>query len=206
MKLLYKFFLCATLILACAFYFALLGKGPAYAHGVYIYAWAGPDEICTDSYFNRKSKVKNGEIQALTPDGNLLFKAHTDDEGKACFPLPDEAMDIEFVVLAGEGHKAYFKLRAEDIAPYIRGEISEAKSIDRFVEDENHPFALKQNSELLRQIVREELKLQLKPLFRHLSDQEDKSPGLRDIFAGLGWIIAIAAIAYIVMRRPSNRV
>ena len=215
MKLLCKFFSLFALAFLYTFCSISLGSGMAYAHGVYIYAWAGPDEICRDSYFSRKSKVQNGEIQGLAPSGKLLFKARTDDKGRACFPLPDEAMDIEFVVLAGEGHRASFKLRAEDIAPYItsvkgmdsltEGGMPEVKTIDNLVTDKEDVVVSANNSELLRRIIREELKLQLEPLRQHLFDQEDKSPGLRDVFAGLGWIIALAAIAYIAMRQPSNR-
>jgi hypothetical protein len=66
--------------------------------------------------------VRGGEVRGLDSAGNVLFSGRTGEDGKICFPMPEQAEDIEFAVLAGEGHRGTFSLRAADIAPFLGGE------------------------------------------------------------------------------------
>ncbi|MDR0882928.1 MAG: hypothetical protein LBP55_10415 [Candidatus Adiutrix sp.] len=96
---------------------ALLTLAPAptaLAHGVYIFAWPEGERLCSDSYFSGHSKVRGGRVSLLDAAGQTLESGLTADDGSFCFIRPDRSQDLTFVVEAGQGHRAEFKLRAED--------------------------------------------------------------------------------------------
>jgi hypothetical protein len=205
----------SILFFVCALYCtSLLCASPAFAHAVYIFAWVDGESICTESYFSKNSKVRGGVVNGVGSKGNILFTGSTDEGGKVCFPLPEQAQDIEFAVSAGEGHRGTFTLREEDVAPFLPpGE----KAIDTTAAIDKHEAApviepLEQtgtyenlaadnvSEQVLREIVREELKKQLAPIQQQVGAiTYDRSPGWKDIFGGLGWIAAVASLAYTVM-------
>ena len=185
--------------------------GQASAHAVYIFAWPDNGSICTESYFSKTNKVRGGEVRGLDSAGNVLFSGRTGEDGKICFPMPEQAEDIEFAVLAGEGHRGTFSLRAADIAPFLGGEKERAAaslSVSGAEGGENLAPArdvvenveLRENlafEDMLRRAVREEVQAQLSPLRQQLAEREyDQSPGWKEIFGGLGWILGFAALAY----------
>jgi nickel transport protein len=58
----------------------------------------------------------------------------------------------------------------------------------------------------LRAIVREELKAQIGPVMRALAETEDdRTPGLREIVGGLGWIVGILGLIIIVRGRKGPK-
>ena len=89
---------------------------PALAHSVFIFAWVDGPQICTESYFTRKSQVRGGEVSMSSASGQVLAKGLSNDEGLICFPLPKEAQELSFTVMAGSGHKADFTLPASTFA------------------------------------------------------------------------------------------
>ena len=193
---------------------SLLFAGQAFAHAVYIFAWADNGSICTESYFSKTNKVRGGEVRGLDNEGNLLFSGRTGEDGKICFPMPEKAEDIEFVVLAGEGHRGTFSLGASDIAPFLGGEKErEAASPSASgaegganpgpAGDAGANVELRESpalEDMLRRAVREEVQAQLSPLRQQLAEREyDRSPGWKEVFSGLGWILGFAALAYAVL-------
>jgi nickel transport protein len=99
----------------------MAAAGPALGHAVYVFAWAEGERICTDSYFTRSSPVLSGEVIMSAADGTELARAITDDDGQACFPRPRVEGDLLFAVLAGQGHKGQFTLRADELPPLTGG-------------------------------------------------------------------------------------
>ncbi|MDR1039669.1 MAG: hypothetical protein LBR80_05770 [Deltaproteobacteria bacterium] len=61
------------------------------------------------------------------------------------------------------------------------------------------------SEEALRSIVREELKTQISPVVRALAEaREDRSPGLREIVGGLGWVAGISGLVLWLKRGPGT--
>lgn len=171
--------------------------GPASAHGVFIFAWVDGDRICTDSYFSKKSKVQGGKVSMRNAAGEVLESGLSDSRGGLCFARPGELEDLLFVVDAGEGHRAEFKLRAEDLSGV-------APVVDKpFSPEAASPSAVTKSAdsgnleESLRRMVREELQSQLSPIRKALAEGgRDQSPGLREIIGGLGWVVGLFGLAF----------
>lgn len=105
--------------------------GRAEAHAVFIFAWPESGRVCTESYYSKSSKVRGGEVLMLDSENAVLATGRTDDAGQICFPAPDIAMDLYFVVRAGQGHRAEYILPAAGVAEARLGkDASQADHVD----------------------------------------------------------------------------
>jgi|GEM_PF-271341 hypothetical protein len=170
---------------------------PASAHGVFIFAWDEGDRICTDSYFSKSSKVQGGTVTMRNAAGQVLQSGLTDKDGGLCLPRPARPEDLIFVIEAGEGHRAEFKLRAADLSNSIPTAASEAVAPEASGPPSAGPEKTSEVEENLRRIVREELQTQLGPLRKALAEsQRGQEPGLREIVGGLGWVAGLFGLAF----------
>ncbi|MDR2387698.1 MAG: hypothetical protein LBE80_08975 [Deltaproteobacteria bacterium] len=184
----------------------LVQAQPAQGHAVFIFAWGEGDQICTNSYFSGKSPVRQGTVLIQDSDGKQLDSAKTDDKGDVCFNRPQTTSDLTFVVEAGEGHRAEFKLRAEDLPPLETsatptepepsGDASASANPSGNAGTASVPAGSGANLEQLRTMFRQELGSQLGPITRALTEADDKSPTLKDIIGGLGWLVGIFGLAF----------
>jgi nickel transport protein len=179
----------------------LLFAGQAPAHSVHIFAWTDGDRICSESYFSKKSRVRDGEALMTDASGKILARSRTDAEGLACFPLPDKAQDLTFSILAGPGHRGEFSLRAVDLAAsFPQTSLATDSSPSAAVAETVFPRTLPPSDQAdraadLRAVVQQELRRQLAPILQALAEiQADKAPGLNEIIGGIGWILGLAAL------------
>ena len=106
----------AILMLAASLCGALLLQPiSADAHSVYIFAWVDGPRICTQSYFSKSSRVKNGDVRMADSRGDVLHRGRSGVDGVICFPPPESAQDLVFTVNAGQGHRGEFLLPASDV-------------------------------------------------------------------------------------------
>ena len=188
--------ICSILCGVALYCAAGLGQAlSAQAHGLYIFAWLDGDRVCSESYFAKKRKVKDGAVSAHNAAGLLLAEGRTDEAGLWCFPAP-APQDLTLTVKAGQGHRAEFVLPAMAFAattpqPTLSAPangttpppLSEAMDQDRL-------------NALLRDAVRMELQTQLAPIRQALAERDaELGPAWRDIIGGLGWIIGLAGLA-----------
>lgn len=101
-----------TLVLICV-------PKAALAHSVYIFAWADGPQICTESYFTQKSKVRGGEVHMLDASGEILDRGFTGEDGLYCFAPPTKSQTLFFEIHAGPGHKGKFTLEESDVAEAV---------------------------------------------------------------------------------------
>ena len=177
--------ICAALIL-------WISAAGAEAHSVYIFAFPENSQICTNSYFGAKNKVRGGRVSMATASGEVLATAQTDEQGNACFALPESSRDLIFSVEAGDGHRGEFKLPASDIESIgTSGFGSDREPLERLVPGD----AARPDSAIYEGLTREDLRQALAPIMRKLAEMESSQNSrvnLRDVIGGLGWIIGLA--------------
>lgn len=201
---------------------SLICPNEAGAHGVYIFGWGEGGQICTDSYFSRKSKVQGGTVRIKDESGAVLAEGLTDDQGEICFPRPKTAGDLLLEVEAGEGHRAEFTLRAGELPPLEESSapihnLSQAVQTPGETDGGSNDSASALSSggpdtalleEKIKGIVREELKNQLSPLNRLLAENRlsvSSPPTFRDIFGGLGWLAGVFGLAFWITGRKRQK-
>lgn len=190
---------------------------PARAHAVYLFAWVDGDRVCSEGYFAKKSKVRDGAVTVRNATGGLVAEGRTNEQGLWCFPAP-APQDLTFVLNAGQGHRAEFILPAKEfpsgrlpaadkgalaapgtpVADHVPATGTAQRSTAASMDDGSLRA-------LVRNAVREELQSQLSPIRQALAEKNaDPGPTLRDIMGGLGWIIGLAGLAawYTARRKP----
>lgn len=202
----------------------------SFAHSVYIFAWIDGSQICTESYFTQKNKVRGGEVLMQNSSGEILARGITSEDGVLCFPLPEQAQPLEFIVLAGAGHRGTYNLSESELALAINTKdevvevtaeipqqnVSPVQELQTNAQERleevffpagSNEVQLNGISETrLRQIVREELQSQLSPMRQYMAEKlEDKTPGVREIVGGIGWLVGLGALGFWYSQRKKRQ-
>ena len=191
----------------------------ASAHSLYISAWIEGSQVCTESIFSTKSRVKNGTVSVLNAEGRLLQKGLSDENGNICFPLPPTAMELTYVVNAGQGHRAETVLYEEDFPtePHNGALLPQPETLPTAPLTEQaeiqasppEPFTAQsipaELEDLVRTAVRDEIRSQLDPIRRSIAALQTREAGVLEIFGGIGWIAGLSGVAMMVAcRRRKN--
>lgn len=197
-------------LLFAALMLALLSS-TAFAHSVYIFAWVDGEQVCTESYFTQKNKVRGSEVLMTSTSGDILDKGLTDEDGLFCFSLPEKAQALEFTILAGAGHKGSFTLEEKDVAQAIglkNSRTAGSASSDAVLTNVTTEKLQQTNAseELIRSIVRDELQKQLSPMRQYLAEKlENTTPGVREIVGGIGWLAGLGALGFWVSQKRKKQ-
>ena len=175
------------------------------AHSIYIFAYQENSQICTNSYFGGKAKVRGGQVSMATVAGEVLATAQTDEQGKACFDRPEKVQELTFTVKASGGHRAEFKLPASEL------------SASGFYDSESHLNANQGKVSAATgaeapvicagSMTSDDLHQALSPILLMLAEMKSAQSsqiGLKDIIGGLGWLIGLAGAALWASSRKST--
>lgn len=182
--------LCAALLLG-----GCLWAAPAGAHSIFVFAYPEDAQICTNSYFGGKAKVRGGEVKMMAADGEVLATASTDENGDACFPKP-AAQDLLFKVTASGGHQGEFWLPTTEKDPYVEAIFQEATQGMFADSPEHNPLSIA--APCATGLTVDDLNKAVAPLMIKLAEMEsaqNSRVSLRDIVGGLGWLIGLAGTA-----------
>jgi nickel transport protein len=172
------------------------------AHGVFIFAWAQGDQICTDSYFSGKIPVRAGRVVLLDSKGQELISGLTDDKGSICFDRPKISGDIILTVEAGDGHEGKFTLREADLPPFsdsaakIPAQVSSSPSAN--TASPAPSMTVEANTfKAIEEIVRRELSDQLGPIRKNIAQiKQESGSKLQKTVGGLGYIVGLFGLAF----------
>ena len=203
----------ASIILFCIFIVCSVCE-TAFAHRVNIFAWVEGDTVFTKSKFAGAREVKGGKILVMDDQGNELLTGQTDNQGEFSFKVPGR-MDLRIVLVAGQGHQADWVLHASEMGAVSSEEKSAAKAdksaqVERtMIEPKNkgtEPAApeFEIEKEELETVIESILDKKLKPLYAMLAEIRQEGPTLKDIFAGIGYILGLVGIAAYVHSRKKK--
>jgi len=187
------------------------------AHKIRIFAWPEGTTIHGETAFSGSRKPVNVEVMVLdAATKRTLLTTRTDTQGKFNFQLPTEAigkrLDLLLVVNTGEGHRGEWPLPAVEYLDSVDQPIPENTSASAPAPVHVEPAILPtstNNTDLndaqhLRRIIDEELEKKLAPIRQLLAEQNDRSPTLADIFAGLGYIFGLAGLLIWLQNRKKR--
>jgi len=204
-----------SLIFSIVVFFSLAVAPSASAHRVNVFAWVDGDTVYVESKFPSGKKVKAGKVLVLDSRGNELLTGLTDDQGQFSFKVPKRT-DLKIVVAAGEGHQAEWTVRAADIEKLPLNVASEAGAANseqsggtRSDTETSADTGTRVSDtgikrEELEAIIESVLDKKLKPIQRKLADMQQEGPGVKDIFAGIGYILGLVGLAAYVHSRKNK--
>lgn len=188
----------------------------ASAHRVNVFAWVDVDTVYVESKFSGGKKVKAGKVVVMDPQGVELLSGLTDDQGEYSFKVPKQS-DLRIIIMAGQGHQGEWTVRKTELqgsAPEanLKASVSNKIAADQKKIGENtsaEDRAVVSGSNIkpedLEAIIEAVLDRKLQTVTRMLADmQQTERPGVRDIFAGIGYILGLVGIAVYIQNRKKK--
>jgi len=202
------------LIFSIIIFFSLAISPSASAHRVNVFAWVEGDTVYVESKFPSGKKVKSGKVLVMDPLGNELLTGLTDDQGRFSFKVPKQT-DLSILLIAGQGHQARWTVRADEMAHLApkKTTAAEKKSPSEQTQTVSKPstgtlIAASDTGikpEKLEAVIESVLDKKLKPIQRMLADMQQAGPGMRDVLAGIGYILGLVGIgAYVHSRKKKG--
>ena len=184
---------------------------PAFAHRVNVFAYIEGDTVYTESYFSKKRKVHQGQIEILNADtGKVLLKGVTDDDGLFNFPIPEAIKKDRSGLLinlhASEGHRGDWTLTADEIFPETANQsasLTPEEKISVETTEPATPSSVKASSAEVSKLT-EDIKTltnKVETLKRLIISQQEKGPGVNEIFSGIGYILGLFGVAAFFLSR-----
>ncbi len=119
MKPHYKNKLCKmkyTTIILLACIISVIGVRDAFAHKVIVFAWVEDGMIHTQSSFGSNRKAQDCKLTIVDEEGVIVHQGLTDDQGEYAFKIPpDIKSDLVVNLVAGTGHKGYWRLSYDEL-------------------------------------------------------------------------------------------
>ena len=187
----------------------------ASAHRVNVFAWVEGDTIYVEGKFAGGKKVNAGKIVVMDPRGVELLSGLTNAQGEFSFKVSKQT-DLKIVLSAGQGHQGEWIIRADEInnlsskavpgtstesvAQSIRKEAGSETTTDRRTVAPETAIS----PEELEAIIESVVDRKLKPITGMLAEMRQDGPSLRDIFAGIGYILGLVGIAAYVHSRKKK--
>ncbi|TIH19817.1 hypothetical protein D0S45_00305 [Marinifilum sp. JC120] len=192
-----------------------LASTPAFAHRVSLFAYIEGDTVYTESYFSKKRKVHKGKLEVFsTKTGEEILKGVTDNNGNFNFPIPDSIKmnrsGLLINLYASEGHRAVWTLSADEIFPdttETNAPASPAPSSVKEPEMTTATYATGTPPEASSQEIAElttqvkNLTNKVETLKRLIITQQEKGPGVNEIFSGIGYILGLFGVAAFFLSR-----
>lgn len=187
---------CKCICIWLSFLFFVFFASEALAHKITTFAYVENGIVYTETYFSDGTRAKNAKVMVYDAKTNKLLLTGTTD-AKGCFHFkPPAITDLKIVVEAELGHRAVAKVGAKELSaggeavssPQTTPVSSSVKPTLTTV-----PQAA---AEDMRQMIREEMRRQLKPVFEEIVQikQRMDRPSLGEVFGGIGYIFGIFGI------------
>jgi nickel transport protein len=174
------------------------------AHKVTIFAWVEAGQVHTESKFSGGKRVKNGKIEAFDHQNQIVHTGTTDEQGHHSFGVPAGARQLKIILTAGMGHTNHWIVRAAELGTDLKTENApvtppkpEMQPTPNTQAEPNATVGL--DAQTIETIVEQVLDRKLTPIRSQLAQQQW---GVRDILAGLGYILGLMGLAsYIHFRK-----
>ena len=182
-----------TLLLAI-----LLFAATALAHRVMVFAWVEAQTVHTESKFSGGKLVKGGRIEVFDQAHKKVTQGLTDDRGRFDFSIPQGARQLDIVLTTSMGHTGRWTVSAQELGATVA--VPDPQKPDAAVKASTYGTP-GLNAEAIEAIVERSLEKKLAPLRAQIAAQ---SWGLRDIVAGLGYILGLMGLASYLRYRRTN--
>jgi len=189
-------------LLAAAIAALVLAAGPAGAHKVNLFAEADGATVRGEAYFTGGGRPRNVVVQVVGPAAEALGETRTDDAGRFTFTATRRC-DHTFVIDTGDGHLAKFTVEAAELPASLPGPRIGARPAraqptrpSTTAPSEAVP-ALGEANDALAEVVARAVRRELRA--------RDQDVRVRDVIAGIGYIVGLAGLASLLLRRKRDR-
>lgn len=182
----------------------------ALAHRVNVFAYVEGDFIHVEARFQRAEPARQSGVEVRNAaTGRIYLNGETDAEGRFTFPIPAQARgdraDLDILLRAGEGHQNHWTLKAAEYLPAVPASAPPrpkpvAQTAAKPAVPPEPPALACPPPPDTAPLVEAAVERRVAPLRQKLLDSQQ--PGLREIVAGIGYLVGVAGLlAYVRARR-----
>ena len=179
---------------ACAL--AVLLASTSWAHKAHLWATVSGGEVICRGSVGRGARAKHCRITAYLPDGKVLVRGKTDDEGRFSF-VPGVCTDMRVVLDAGEGHRAEFRLAADQlrrVAPSARPSCPTPPPPPAPPAPSSPSLDETALRRIVADVVDRTFQERVEPVLDQMAALADRKPGPTEIIGGIGYILGIMGV------------
>ena len=190
--------------------YILTSATPLMAHKVSVFAWVEGKTVKGESKFSGGVRPMNAAIEVFNKKGELIYEGKTDEKGAFSF-VPENPEEMKIVLKAGTGHQGEWTLRDIDfgITENQTGSGTSNNAQENSGKDEVNTKETSVSAVSLSEIEKafeSALDKKLGPITAQLAElnmaNAEKGPTVRDIMAGIGYILGLFGFAaYFQSRR-----
>ncbi|MBJ7532887.1 carboxypeptidase regulatory-like domain-containing protein [Rhodomicrobium vannielii ATCC 17100] len=182
----------------------LMFGGVAEAHKLKVFATATGAAIEGYAYFGTGGRARQSSVTVASPDGTVLGKTTTDDEGNFRYDAT-RRVDHVITVDGRDGHVASYTVAADEL-PQTLASGGDAAAAKPSAERTGAPIAaapaVSRTGEDtdLRAFIDQSIARQIRPLREQIDANQEKIR-LHDILGGLGYILGLGGLAFGLAQR-----
>ena len=202
----------SKLILVIILFSTFFCSFPSSAHKLNLFVWTENNTITVESSLSGGRTLMHGMVTVVDTDsGKTIVSGETDTNGVFSFTLAEEVVKqsppLDIIVSAGDGHQAHWLLQAEEYGGTAetappRPQPENQPSSNQQADHGEYSCLTKAEFELL---LDNALERKLAPVRKNMSRLVDPSPSIRDIGAGIGYLLGCAGIIAWFKSRRHNK-
>ena len=199
------------LILAVFLFSTFFLPLPASAHKLNLFVWRENNTITVESSLSGGRTLVHGRVTVVeTGSGKTVVSGETDANGVFSFTLTEEivkrALPLDIIVSAGDGHQAHWLLNGDEYGGAAGTAAPRPPPVNRpstQQDDQGEHSGL--NKAELELLLDNALERKLAPIRKNIGRLVDPSPSIRDVGAGIGYLLGCAGMIAWFRSRKQNK-
>jgi nickel transport protein len=199
------------LILAIFLFPTLFLPFPSSAHKLNLFVWTENNTITVESSLSGGRTLVHGMVTVVdTSSGKTIVSGETDADGVFSFSLAEEivkqSLPLDIIVSAGDGHQAHWLLKGEDYGGTADSAVPLPPPENQLFTQQADPGACSCLDEAeFERLLDKQLERKLAPIRKNIGRLVDPSPSIRDIGAGIGYLLGCAGMIAWFRSRKQNK-
>lgn len=171
-----------------------------FAHKINLFVWAENGIITVESSLTGGRTLVHGVVTVLnTKTEEIIITGNNDKNGIFSFPVPAEIMKqsppLDIIVSGGDGHQAHWLIEGEEYGgsppPFPKRPEPGKKQQNPKVGSNSRNCLTDDEFE---QLLDQHLEQKLAPIRKNISSLVNHSPSVKDVGAGIGYLVGGAGI------------
>lgn len=184
----------------------------SFAHKINLFVWSENRTITVESSLSGGRTLVHGTVNVVNSQtGETILTGKNDSNGTFSFTVPEEILEqapaLDIMVSGGDGHQAHWIIQAADYGGYSAEPASLMPVPDRPLSSQqtsNEVSSCLTKAEF-EHLLEMQLEKKLAPIRKNIGSLVNHSPTIKDIGAGIGYLVGFAGlIAWLQTRRQKN--
>ncbi len=200
-------------ILAVSIFTALLWSPfSSSAHKLNLFVWTENNTVTVESSLSGGRTLRHGTVTVIdTASGKTIVSGETDNNGIFSFSLEQEIVKqsptLDIIVSGGDGHQAHWLLQGDEYGGkaetqvVVQGPPEQQPTAQQAADGEGLYLSKTEFEQLLDSLLEQKLA----PIRKNIGLLVNPAPSLRDVGAGIGYLLGCAGIiAWFRSRKQNN--